>query len=84
VDVERGCRVCPTGAPRNGYGRRIAKKRDGNLVQGFLYGEEALEPVAELDSAGNVDSRFVYAIRPNVPDYMTGRQHLPDLHRPAR
>ncbi len=55
----------------DGYGRRIAKKRDGNLVQGFLYGEEALGPVAEFDSAGNVESRFAYATRSNVPDYMT-------------
>jgi RHS repeat-associated protein len=52
-------------------GRRIAKKRDGELVEGFLFGERALGPAAELDSQGNVRSRFVYATRPNVPDYMT-------------
>jgi YD repeat-containing protein len=65
----------PDGTPidyvTDGYGRRIAKKRNGNLVQGFLYGEEALGPLAELDSQGNVDARFVYATRSNVPDYMT-------------
>jgi RHS repeat-associated protein len=54
----------------DGYGRRIAKKRNGDLVQGFLYGDEALGPVAELDAQGNLKSRFVYATRSNVPDYM--------------
>jgi hypothetical protein len=29
-----------------------------------------LAPVAELDSAGAVVSRFVYATRENVPDYI--------------
>jgi RHS repeat-associated protein len=54
----------------DGFGRRIAKKVGGSLVQGFVYGSEALGPVAELDSQGNVRSRFVYATRSNVPDYM--------------
>jgi RHS repeat-associated protein len=54
----------------DGYGRRIAKKVGGQLVQGFVYGTEALGPVAELDSQGNVKSRFVYASHSNVPDYM--------------
>jgi RHS repeat-associated protein len=54
----------------DGMGRRIAKKRDGDLEQGFLYGAEALGPAAELDAQGNVLSRFVYGTRPSVPDYM--------------
>lgn len=49
--------------------RRIGKKVDGTLVQGFLYGDH-LNPVAELDENGNVESIFVYASRLNVPDYM--------------
>jgi RHS repeat-associated protein len=49
--------------------RRIGKKVNGILVQGFLYGDQ-LNPVAELDGSGNVVSRFVYGSRPNVPDYM--------------
>jgi RHS repeat-associated protein len=49
--------------------RRIGKKVDGDLVQGFLW-QGQLAPVAELDSAGNVVSRFVYATRVNVPDYI--------------
>jgi RHS repeat-associated protein len=47
----------------------VGKRVNGSLVQGFLY-QDPLEPVAELDGAGNVVSRFVYGSRPNVPDYM--------------
>jgi RHS repeat-associated protein len=53
----------------DGSNRRIGKKINGVLVQGFLYGNQP-QPVAELDGAGNVLSRFVYATRGNVPDYM--------------
>jgi len=53
----------------DGAGRRVGKKVNGLLVQAFLY-SSALTPVAELDGAGNVVSRFVYASRLNVPDYM--------------
>ena len=42
---------------------------NGALVQGLLY-QDNLNPVAELDGAGNVVSRFVYASKLNVPDYM--------------
>ena len=35
----------------------------------LLY-RSALQPIAELDDAGNVTSVFVYASRPNVPDYL--------------
>jgi RHS repeat-associated protein len=53
----------------DGANRRIGKKVDGTLVRAFLY-KDSLNPVAELDGAGAVVSRFVYASRPNVPDYM--------------
>ncbi|MDA8021255.1 MAG: hypothetical protein MPN21_27795, partial [Thermoanaerobaculia bacterium] len=53
----------------DGANRRIGKKIDGVLVQGFLY-QDALNPIAELDGSGNVVSRFVYATRSNAPDYM--------------
>ena len=46
-----------------------ARRSTARLVQGFLY-QDQLKPVAELDGAGNVVSRFVYATRVNVPDYM--------------
>ncbi|MDH5644102.1 MAG: RHS repeat-associated core domain-containing protein [Gemmatimonadota bacterium] len=49
--------------------RRIGKKVNGALVQGFIY-KDQLEPVAELDGAGNVVARFVYASKGHVPDYM--------------
>ncbi len=52
----------------DGLNRRIGKKVNGALMQGFLY-RDGLRPVAELDGAGNVVSRFVYA-GGNVPDYM--------------
>ena len=50
--------------------RRVGRKVDGVLVQGWLY-QNQLNPVAELDGSGNVVSRFVYGSRANVPDYMT-------------
>ncbi|MDQ7002467.1 MAG: RHS repeat protein, partial [Ghiorsea sp.] len=43
----------------DGRNRRVGKKVNGTLVQGFLY-KDQLNPVAELDGAGNVVSRFVY------------------------
>jgi len=49
--------------------RRVGKKVNGTLVQGFLYGDQ-LNPVAELDGSGAVVARFVYGTKPNVPDYM--------------
>jgi len=53
----------------DGQNRRIGKKVNGVLVQGFLY-QNQLNPVAELDGAGNVVARFVYGMKANVPDYM--------------
>jgi len=53
----------------DGRNRRIGKKVNGMLVQGFLY-QDRLKPIAQLDGSGNVVSRFVYATRVNVPDYM--------------
>jgi hypothetical protein len=43
----------------DGENRRIGKKVNGALVQGFLY-ENQLEPVAELDGRGNLVAPFVY------------------------
>ncbi len=53
----------------DGRNDRIGKRVAGALVQGFLY-EDALRPIAELDGAGAIVSRFVYATRDNVPDYL--------------
>ncbi|MGH7164327.1 MAG: RHS repeat domain-containing protein, partial [Nitrospiraceae bacterium] len=53
----------------DGQNRRIGKKVNGTLTQGFLY-QNQLNPVAELDGAGNVVARFVYGTKANVPDYV--------------
>jgi RHS repeat-associated protein len=53
----------------DGQNRRIGKRVNGTLVQGFLYLDQ-LKPIAELDGANQVVSRFVYGSRTNVPDYM--------------
>lgn len=53
----------------DGTNRRIGKKLNGTLVQGFLY-QGAMRPVAELDGSNAVVSRFVYGTRINVPDYL--------------
>jgi RHS repeat-associated protein len=52
----------------DGQGRRVGKKVNGTLAQGFLY--EGGRVVAELDGSGNVVSRFVYAGGSNVPAYL--------------
>lgn len=53
----------------DGMNRRIGKKVDGQLVQGWLYLNQ-LEPIAELDGNSNVVSLFVYGTRATVPDSM--------------
>ncbi len=49
--------------------RRIGRTVDGVLERAWLY-QGQLTPVAELDGAGQVLSRFVYATGVNVPDYL--------------
>lgn len=53
----------------DGQDRRIGKKINGTLVQGFIY-QDQLEPISELDATGNVIARFVYASKTHAPDYM--------------
>src|SRR5262249_23596581 len=53
----------------DGRNRRIGKQINGTLMQGFLY-QDGLLPVAELDGSNSVVSRYVYASRNNVPDYL--------------
>jgi RHS repeat-associated protein len=53
----------------DGENRRVGKLVNGALVQGFLYGSE-VGPIAELNPDGSIKTRFVYATRSNVPDYM--------------
>jgi len=54
----------------DGLGRRVTRKLNGTVTNRFQYGT-GLQPMAELDAAGNTVSTFVYASRGNVPDYMT-------------
>jgi len=49
--------------------RRIGKKVNGQLVQGFLY-QGSLKPVAELNGTGQIVARFVYGSKANIPDYI--------------
>jgi RHS repeat-associated protein len=53
----------------DGRSRRIGKSVDGVLQHGLLY-EDQLRPAAQLDGAGNLVSRFVYATKLTVPDYI--------------
>ena len=53
----------------DGQNRRVGKRVNGTLAQGFLY-IDGLRPIAELDGSNNLVSRFVYATRANVPAYM--------------
>ena len=53
----------------DGANRRVGKKVNGVLVQGWLYSSQ-LAPIAELDGAGNVVSVFVYGAKANIPDYV--------------
>src|SRR5690606_3617584 len=53
----------------DGKHRRVGKKVDGVLVKQWLYRDQ-LNPVAELDGAGNLVAQFVYGSRGHVPDFM--------------
>jgi RHS repeat-associated protein len=53
----------------DGRNRRVGKTVNGTPTQGFLY-ESALRPIAELDGANSVVSRFVYGTKVNVPEYL--------------
>ena len=53
----------------DGTNRRIGKRVNGTLVQGWLY-QDDLRPIAEVDSNNNIVSRFVYASGDTTPDYL--------------
>ncbi len=65
--------VPPTG-PRidyviDGLDRRVGKKVNGALVQGFLYWA-MLRPAAEVNGSGAIVNRFVYASATGAPAYV--------------
>ena len=53
----------------DGLNRRVAKKLDGVVVSKWLW-QSQLRIAAELDASNAVVSRFIYATKSNVPDYM--------------
>jgi RHS repeat-associated protein len=53
----------------DGLNRRVGKAMNGATVRQWLY-RDNIRLAAGLDAAGQVDTRFVYATRPNVPDYL--------------
>ncbi len=53
----------------DGANRRVAKRVNGVVVRRWLYQNE-LQIAAQLDANGAVEARFIYALRPNVPEYM--------------
>jgi RHS repeat-associated protein len=53
----------------DGENRRIGKRIDGVLQQGWLY-QEGLLPIAELDGSNNIVSRFIYGVDGGTPSYM--------------
>lgn len=53
----------------DGQHRRIGKKINGTITQGWLY-DGQLQIIAEVDGSGNVTSRFVYAEQAKAPSYM--------------
>ncbi|MBK7352012.1 MAG: hypothetical protein IPI92_19345 [Gemmatimonadetes bacterium] len=65
--------VLPTGDSveylMDGQNRRVGRKWNGAVTHRWLY-QNQLNPIAELDSAGALVSRFVYGSRANVPDYL--------------
>jgi len=53
----------------DGQNRRVGKVVNGQFKKGWLY-QDQLNPVAELDSSGNISARFVYGTKGHVPDYL--------------
>jgi RHS repeat-associated protein len=50
-------------------GRRIGRRVNGTLDKGWLY-RDGLRPVAQINSAGQVEAVFVFGTHENVPDYI--------------
>lgn len=51
-------------------GNRVAKERDGQVTERYLYGPEAITPVAKVDGQGDTLARYVYASSSSTPDYI--------------
>ncbi|MEK2645513.1 RHS repeat domain-containing protein [Bdellovibrio sp. BCCA] len=53
----------------DGQNRRIGKKINGKLIQGFIF-QSQYQIDAETDGAGKIIRRFVYGSKFNTPDYV--------------
>ncbi|MEK2645512.1 RHS repeat domain-containing protein [Bdellovibrio sp. BCCA] len=53
----------------DGQNRRIGKKINGKLVQGFIF-QSQYQIAAETDGSGKIIRRFVYGSKLNIPDYV--------------
>jgi RHS repeat-associated protein len=53
----------------DGQNRRVGKKVNGVLVEGFLYRSQ-LQPAVWLNPDASIRATFVYSARGNVPEYM--------------
>ncbi len=53
----------------DGKDRRVGKKVNGVLTEAYLY-QGDVNPIAVLDSTGQVTAQFVYGSQDHVPDYM--------------
>lgn len=51
------------------WNRRVGKATSGTITEGYLF-QDALRPVAKLDSSGNIVQRFVYGDRNNTLEYL--------------
>ncbi|WP_374073730.1 RHS repeat domain-containing protein [Bdellovibrio bacteriovorus] len=53
----------------DGQNRRIGKKVNGKLVQGFIF-QSQYQIAAETDGTGKIVRRFIYGSKINIPDYV--------------
>lgn len=53
----------------DGENRRIGKKVNGTITQGFLY-KDQINPIAELNANNDLIARFIYAEKGHVPSYL--------------
>jgi RHS repeat-associated protein len=52
----------------DGFQRRIGKRVNGTLTEAYLF--DGTRPIAQLDGAGNIVARFVYASDRNTPSFL--------------
>jgi len=69
VEIEDGVETKTVEYIYDAQGLRIARKLNNTITNRWLY-KDGLNPVAELDSDGNITTLFVYANRLNVPSYL--------------